>query len=136
MSARSPGLHSVPGDVPLIRHRPFPAPHHTISPAGLVGGGQWPRPGETHACGGAGVSLAHRRVLFLAEPQFSRQCRSSASMVWMEVLRQPLEDKIVTISHTQGNLTFLANFMLVAHKTGVLVVIGATRNTPARAAPC
>ena len=62
-----------PGNVPLIRHRPFRAPHHTISHAGLVGGGQWPRPGETHACGGAGVSLAHRGALFQAEPQFSRR---------------------------------------------------------------
>ena len=52
----------LPGDVLLIRHRSFRAPHHTISHAGLVGGGQWPRPGETRTCGGAGVSLAHRGV--------------------------------------------------------------------------
>jgi magnesium chelatase family protein len=96
----------LPGDVLLIRHRPFRAPHHTILHAGLVGGGQWPRPGETRTCGGAGVSLAHRGVLFLDEmPEFGQH--------GLEVLRQPLEDKIVTISRAQGSLTFPANFMLV-----------------------
>ena len=90
-------LRSNPGDTPIIRHRPFRAPHHTISHAGLVGGGQWPRPGE--------ISLAHRGVLFLDElPEFSPHT--------LEVLRQPLEDKVVTISRAQGSLSFPANFML------------------------
>ncbi len=88
----------LPAERPLMRLRPFRAPHHTISQAGLVGGGHWPRPGE--------VSLAHRGVLFLDElPEFG--------MRTLEVLRQPLEDKIVTISRAAGSLVFPANFMLV-----------------------
>ena len=89
----------LPADQPLITTRPFRAPHHTISHAGLVGGGNWPHPGE--------VSLAHRGVLFLDElPEFGQRT--------LEVLRQPIEDKVVTISRAQGTLTFPANFMLVA----------------------
>ena len=89
----------LPPDVPLIQTRPFRAPHHTISHAGLVGGGNWPHPGE--------VSLAHRGVLFLDElPEFGRNV--------LEVLRQPLEDKHVTISRARGSLTFPANFQMVA----------------------
>jgi len=89
----------LPPDVPLVRSRPFRAPHHTISHAGLVGGGNWPHPGE--------ISLAHRGVLFLDElPEFGPRV--------LEVMRQPIEDKIVTISRAQGSLTFPANFQMVA----------------------
>jgi magnesium chelatase family protein len=89
----------LPADLPLIRNRPFRAPHHTISHAGLVGGGTWPHPGE--------ISLAHRGVLFLDElPEFGPRV--------LEVIRQPIEDKMVTISRAQGTLTFPANFQLVA----------------------
>ena len=89
----------LPSDVPLIQNRPFRAPHHTISHAGLVGGGNWPHPGE--------ISLAHRGVLFLDElPEFGPRV--------LEVMRQPIEDKVVTISRAQGSLTFPANFQLIS----------------------
>lgn len=96
-------IHSVAGvlnkDEGLVTHRPFRAPHHTISDAGLIGGGVMPRPGE--------VSLAHNGVLFLDElPEFPRNI--------LEVLRQPLEDGSVTISRAAMSLSFPARFMLAA----------------------
>ena len=95
-------IHSVAGltgKSGLITERPFKSTHHTVSQAGLIGGGSIPRPGE--------VSLAHHGVLFLDElPEFDRGA--------LEVLRQPLEDKEVTISRAVMSLTFPANFTLVA----------------------
>ncbi|HKE05634.1 MAG TPA: YifB family Mg chelatase-like AAA ATPase [Blastocatellia bacterium] len=95
-------IHSVAGFTDargLLTIRPFRSPHHTISDAGLIGGGAIPRPGE--------VSLAHHGVLFLDElPEFERNV--------LEVMRQPLEDQKVTISRAAMSLTFPASFMLVA----------------------
>lgn len=95
-------IHSVAGltgRAGLVTERPFKSPHHTVSQAGLIGGGSVPRPGE--------VSLAHLGVLFLDElPEFDRSV--------LEVLRQPMEDKQVTISRAASSLTFPASFTLVA----------------------
>ena len=96
-------IHSVAGlmgsNTSLLMTRPFRSPHHTISDAGLVGGGTYPQPGE--------ISLAHNGVLFLDElPEFKRQV--------LEVMRQPMEDRIVTISRARISLDFPANFMLIA----------------------
>lgn len=94
-------IHSAAGQAlrGLLRTPPFRAPHHTVSYAGLIGGGAIPKPGE--------VSLAHRGVLFLDEfPEFSRDA--------LEALRQPLEDGVVTVARARASLTFPARFLLVA----------------------
>jgi magnesium chelatase family protein len=89
----------LPQDAPIIIERPFRSPHYTISHAGLVGGGQWPRPGE--------ISLSHHGVLFLDEfPEFGHAT--------LESLRQPMEDRTVTVSRARGSVTFPASFMLAA----------------------
>lgn len=96
-------IHSVAGKLAdhasLIAHRPFRSPHHTISDAGLIGGGSFPQPGE--------ISLAHNGVLFLDElPEFKRTV--------LEVMRQPMEERKVTISRAKVSLDYPASFMLLA----------------------
>jgi len=96
-------IQSIAGLLPegqsLVTQRPFRSPHHTISPAGLVGGGSVPKPGE--------ISLAHHGVLFLDElPEFSRSA--------LEVLRQPLENRHVTISRAMGTVVFPTSCIFIA----------------------
>jgi magnesium chelatase family protein len=96
-------IHSVAGKIEkedsLITKRPFRSPHHTISDVALVGGGAWPQPGE--------ISLAHNGVLFLDElPEFKRTV--------LEVMRQPLEDRVITISRARFTVEYPANFMMIA----------------------
>lgn len=96
-------IHSVAGklgrNTSLVSVRPFRSPHHTISDAGLVGGGTYPQPGE--------ISLSHHGVLFLDElPEFKRTA--------LEVMRQPMEDRVVTISRARQTINFPASFMLIA----------------------
>jgi magnesium chelatase family protein len=96
-------IHSVSGalasNMALITKRPFRSPHHTISDAGLIGGGTYPQPGE--------ISLAQNGVLFLDElPEFKRSV--------LEVMRQPMEDRVVTISRAKMSVRYPAAFMLVA----------------------
>ncbi len=96
-------IHSVMGmlgpENPLLKERPFRSPHHTVSDAGLLGGGQNPMPGE--------ISLAHNGVLFLDEmPEYKRNV--------LEVLRQPIENGYVTVSRAAGSFTFPARFILIA----------------------
>jgi magnesium chelatase family protein len=92
-------LGQLPAGQPLLARRPFRSPHHTISDAGLVGGGSPPSPGE--------ISKAHNGVLFLDElPEFNRKT--------LEVMRQPMEDAVVTISRALRSTTFPADFLLIA----------------------
>ncbi len=113
-------IHSVAGKLEnnssLLAVRPFRNPHHTVSDIALVGGGSYPMPGE--------ISLAHNGVLFLDElPEFKRTV--------LEVLRQPLEDRVMTVNRARFSVSYPAGFMLVASMNLALV---ATTTTPIKIA--
>lgn len=94
-------LHSPAGELTneIADTRPFRTPHHTSSSVALIGGGKNPKPGE--------ISLAHKGILFLDElPEYPLSC--------LEALRQPIEDRLVTVARAQDTVTFPADFMLVA----------------------
>lgn len=116
-------IHSVAGKLPvhasLVSQRPFRSPHHTISDVALVGGGGNPQPGE--------ISLAHNGVLFLDElPEFKRTV--------LEVMRQPMEERRVSISRAKISIDFPASFMLISSMNPALAVITIIpiKNAPAR----
>lgn len=113
-------IHSVAGKMPpgkaLLTERPFRSPHHSISAIALIGGGAKPQPGE--------ISLAHNGVLFLDElPEFQRHV--------LEVLRQPLEDRVIHVARANYHLSYPANFMLVASLTPALAGTTTTPTSPA-----
>ncbi len=116
-------IHSVAGklkEVGLMNQRPFRSPHHTISNVALVGGGSYPQPGE--------ISMAHNGVLFLDElPEFKREV--------LEVMRQPLEDREVTISRAKFTVTYPSSFMLVASMNPSPSGFFNDPNSPATASP-
>jgi magnesium chelatase family protein len=111
------GIHSVAGvlDGDIVIHPPFRSPHHTSSYISIVGGGAWPKPGE--------ITLAHRGILFLDEfPEFEKRV--------VECLRQPLEDKVISISRSKGTMSFPANFILIATMNPCPCGYYGTKNRP------